>query len=367
MKLNVTQNNLSKALSNVSRVASTSRSELAVLGNILLRTDNNRLLVAATNLEIASTQYIGTKIDKPGSITVPARLITDFVSSLPSGTVDLEVKGDHLHISSGSFSSIINGVVADEFPELPVVNEKESTSISLVADTLKKIVSQTVIASSSDSSRPILTGVLWQTFEGNLYLAATDGYRLAEKLVMKTRDDITAVIPASTLQEVVRSLSDDTESVQIFFDDTQVGFKTEQSEIVSRLIDGKFPDYRQLIPKNSETEIGISKSDLSRITKISSLFARESGGGITLVASKEKSLLTINSIASELGENTSEATATVSTDGSVTINSRYLSEVLGVMDGEQLTFSFSGKLSPCVIREQIKNPDFTYIIMPMKS
>ena len=366
MKLSVTQDNLSKALSNISRVAS-AKNELTILNNILLRTDSNRLLIAATNLEIASTQYIGTKIEKPGSITVPSRLITDFVSSLPSGTVELEVKGDHLHIISGKFSSVINGMVADEFPELPSVNEETAVSFEFSAEDLKKAVSQTAIASSSDTTRPVLTGVLWQVYEGELYLVATDGYRLAERRLGKAEGDMSAIIPTTTLHEVVRSMTDNNENIVIFFDETQVGFKTADLEIVSRLIDGKFPDYRQLIPKNNETEIEINKNDFSRIAKISNLFARESGGGIKIVASKENSLVSIHSIASELGENTSEATAKVTNDGEVTINSRYLLEVLGVIPGDDLTFAFSGKLAPCVLREKTKSPDYTYIIMPMKS
>lgn len=366
MKLTVTQENLAKALGNISRVAS-SRNELAILNNILLRTDSNRLLVAATNLEIASTQYIGTKIEKPGSITVPARLITEFISSLPSGTVELEVKGDHLHIVSGKFSSVINGMIADEFPELPSIDEKEATIYELESGFMKQAVSQTIIASSSDSTRPILTGVYWHTHEGALYLAATDGYRLAEKKLAETDNTTAAVIPSTSLQEVLRCITDDSEKVQVLFDETQVCFRTSQLEIVSRLIDGKFPDYRQLIPSKSETEVEILKQDFSRITKIASLFARESGGGITLVASKDNSSLSIHSIASELGENTSEAAAKVTQDGEITINSRYLSEVLSVITGSDLIFSFNGKLAPCILREASKKSDYLYIIMPMKS
>lgn len=367
MKLSATQENLAKAFANVSRVAA-SRNELAILNNILLRTESNRLLVAATNLEIASTHYVGTKIEKQGSITVPARLITEFISSLPAGTVELEVKGDHLHITSGKFSSVINGMIADEFPELPAIDEERATLYDIRVDELKQAVGQTIIASSSDTTRPVLTGVLWHTYENALYLAATDGYRLAERRLMKSEDELSAIIPASTLQEVMRSMTDDAEgSVQVLFDETQVCFRTAHAQVVSRLIDGRFPDYRKLIPASSETEVIIKKADFSRITKIASLFARESGGGITLTASTETSLLSIHSIASELGENTSEASATVSKDGEVTINSRYLSEVLSVMPGDELSFSFNGKLAPCILRETIKDPDYLYIIMPMKS
>ena len=365
MKVSVSQEKFAKALNNIKDIAS-SRNELAVLNNILIRTDEGRLLIAGTNLEIASTQYLSVKIDKPGSITIPARLVSEFVSNLPNDIVNLEVEKDHLKITSGNFSSIINGIVADEFPELPTVDSKESVSVQLSIEDLKKAISQTKIAVSSDMSRPVLTGVYWHTYEGFLYLAATDGYRLAEKRLIKTDIELSAIIPASTLNEVVKSI-DDTIDVEVIFDESQVCFKTDNIEIISRLIDGRFPDYRQLIPDKSETEVRINKADFARVTKIAALFARESGGGITLKASKDNSLLSIHSIASELGENTSEANATISADGQITLNSRYLNEVFNIIEGTDLIFSFNGKLAPCLIQEDIKKPDYKHIIMPMKS
>lgn len=177
MELTVTQENLNRALSAVGRVAST-KTQLPILSNILLRTDGNRLLVAATNLEIASTQYIGAKIVKQGAITIPARLMSEFVSSLPKESIELKVVKENLHIKSGSYTSIINGFIADDFPELPTINESSSIQYSIKVEDFKHAVSQTIINTSSDSTRPILTGVYWNSFEGQLYLAATDGYRL---------------------------------------------------------------------------------------------------------------------------------------------------------------------------------------------
>lgn len=366
MELSVTQENFTKALSNVGRVAS-SKTGLPILSNILLRTDGNRLLVAATNLEIASTHLIGAKIVTPGSITVPARLISDFVSSLPKGTVELKVKDSHLHVTSGSYSSIINGVIADEFPELPTIDETSTIQYSINTIDFKQAVSQTVITSSSDSTRPVLTGVYWHSFEGHLYLAATDGYRLSERRLVETKSEVAAIIPTSTLQEVLRTVTDDVGEIDMLFDETQVRFRVGESEITSRLIDGNYPDYRQLIPATSETNIVISASDFVRITKIAGLFARDSGGSVTLTADKEKKTLAIHSIASELGENTSSATAEVSSDGQVTLNSRYLSEALSVVDGETVEFRFSGKLAPCVLTEKKKDVNYKHIIMPLKS
>jgi DNA polymerase-3 subunit beta len=366
MELSVTQENLTKALSNVGRVAS-SKTGLPILSNILLRTDANRLLVAATNLEIASTHLVGAKIVTPGAITIPARLVSDFVSSLPKGTIELKVKDNHLTISSGSYTSVINGVIADEFPELPTIDEKSSISYSISPADFKQAVSQTIITSSNDSTRPTLTGVYWHSFEGALYLAATDGYRLSERKLIDTTSEVAAIIPTTTLQEVLRTLSDDVTEVDVLFDETQVRFRVGESEITSRLIDGNYPDYRQLIPSTSETTITLDTSEFVRITKIAGLFARDSGGSVTLTADHDKQTLAVRSIASEYGENTSNTPAEVSSDGQVTLNSRYLSEALSVIDGDVVEFRFSGKLAPCVLTAKAKDVNYKHIIMPLKS
>ena len=366
MELSVTQENLARALSAVGRVAS-SKTGLPILSNILLRTEGNRLLVAATNLEIAATYYIGAKVAKQGSITLPARLVGEFVSSLPKGTVDLSTKGAHMTITSGSYTSVINGVEADEFPELPAIDEKESVNYSIAAQDFKQAVSQTIITSSSDSTRPVLTGVYWHSVEGHLYLAATDGYRLSERRLLETKSEIAAIVPTSSLQEVLRTLNDTIDEIEVLFDNTQVRFRVGEAEITSRLIDGNYPDYRQLIPKESETVVQLPANEFARIVKIAGLFARESGGSITLTADAEKQELSIHSIASELGENTSNTAAQISAAGQVTLNSRYVSEALGVLDGDTVEFRFSGKLSPCVVSVAEKEPNYTHIIMPLKS
>lgn len=366
MELSVTQENLSKALSNVGRVAS-SKAGLPILSNILLRTDGNRLLVAATNLEIASTHYVGAKVVTPGAITIPAKLVSEFVSSLPKGPVELKVQDSHLTISTEGYKSVINGVVADEFPELPTIDESSSVQYSINVADFKQAVSQTIITSSSDSTRPVLTGVYWHSFEGSLYLAATDGYRLSERRLVETKSEVAAIIPTSTLQEVLRTISDDVTEIDTLFDETQVRFRVGEAEITSRLIDGNFPPYRELIPATSETSMTLNTTDFVRITKIAGLFARDSGGSVTLTANKEEQTLSIHSIASELGENTSKTAAQVTADGQVTLNSRYLSEALAAVDGSEVEFRFSGKLAPCVLTAKAKDVNYKHIIMPLKS
>ncbi len=366
MELTVTQENFSKALSAVGRVAST-RTQLPILSNILLRTDGNRLLVAATNLEIATTQYIGAKIVKPGAITIPARLISEFVSSLPKGPIELKVTGENMHITSGKYHSVINGVIADDFPELPTIAEDSSVRYEINIEEFKQAVSQTIITASSDSTRPVLTGVYWHSHEGAIYLAATDGYRLSERRLVETKSEVAAIIPTQTLQEVLRTISDSAETIDILFDESQVRFRVNEAEVISQLIDGNFPDYRQLIPPTTETSAIMNKAEFTRVTKVAGLFARESGGSVTVTVDSDAKTVSLHSIASELGENTSELDAEVTGGGQVTLNSRYLSEALSVVDADEISFSFSGKLSPCIIKSTKKDTNYYHVIMPLKS
>ncbi len=366
MELTVTQENFARALSATGRIAS-SKTQLPILSNILLRTDGNRLLIAATNLEIATTQYIGAKITKPGAITIPARLISEFISSLPKGSIELKVTGENMHITSGKYHSIINGVIADDFPELPTINEENSVSYAINSEEFKQSVSQTIITSSNDSTRPVLTGVYWHSHEGWIYLAATDGYRLSERRLVETKSEVAAIIPTSTLQEVLRTLTDDSDTIEILFDESQVRFRINEAEIISRLIDGNFPDYRQLIPAKSDITAVMDKQEFNRVVKISGLFARESGGSVTVTVDSDKKTVSLHSIASELGENTSELDATITGDGQITLNSRYLTEALNVLDAESLSLSFSGKLSPCIIKSTVKDTNYYHVIMPLKS
>lgn len=366
MKITVTQENLNKALHNVSRVAS-AKTPLPILNNILLKTESNRLFIAATNLEIAITEYIGAKITQDGSITIPAKLLTEFISNLPKGNIDIEKKGQSLIVTAGHYHSTINGLEVEEFPELPVINEKEAIEITLPTQLFKRTVSQTATASSNDTTRPMLTGVYLHTFEGCLYAVATDGYRLAERQLIPFDQELEAIIPVVSLQEIVRIITDEDSEVKILIDENQARFRVADSEVTSKLIDAKYVDYRQLIPKESDIQLKIKKDDFVQITKVASLFARESAGGVTLTSDDTAQLVSLHSVASQVGENTSEAEAQIKGSGSVTLNSRYLLEALSSIDGDEVEFHFSGKLAPCVLRSEEKSHVYQHVIMPLKS
>ena len=366
MKLTLTQENFSKALNACGRVAS-SKAGLPVLANILIRTEKNRVIVAATNLEIAVTTTISAKVTEQGQITVPARLISDFVSNLPKETVEIETKGAHTTITCGGYTSTLNGIVADEFPELPTIDEKKSIHYSVQVGDFKQVAAQTLFATSNDPTRPVLTGVYWHSHEGYLYLVGTDGYRLSERRLIETSSTLAAVVPATTIQEVLRVTDDSAQTVDVLFDETQVRFRAGDSEVTSRLIDGNYPDYRKLIPATSETVATVATSDLTRTAKIAGLFARQVGGSITMAADQDGKQLAIRSVASEVGENLSTIAGDITGNGSVALNSRYLSDALGAFEADQITLSYSGKLAPILLSTQDKDANFTHIIMPLKS
>lgn len=363
MKLQVTQENLNKALGTVARVAN-ARGTLPVLANVLIKTVNNRVSIAATNLDIAITQYIGAKVSEEGSITVPARLMQDFVSSLPAGNIELDLDDYKLHIVTDQYKSVINGVSAEEFPVMPAIESGQSWSIP--GPVLKKSLQQVVLAASNDEARPILTGVFMHTHEGKLYMAATDSYRLGEKMLMPHAEEISLLVPVSAMQDLLRIVSDIEDDVQVTHDDQQVLFRVGDVELVARLIEGKYPPYRNLIPSNFSTSAVLKRADLLNVTKVSSLFARESAGSITIEVSEVSQELSIRSVASQLGENNAKAAAKITGSGEITLNSRYLLDALHALSGDQVEFCFNGKLDAIVLRDPEAN-DYLHLIMPLKS
>lgn len=363
MKLQVTQENLNRALGSVARVANT-RGTLPILANVLIKTSNNRLSLSATNLDIAITHYIGAKVGEEGSITVPARLMQDFVSSLPGGVIELDLQETKLHVTTEQYQSVVNGIVADDFPAMPAISEGKSWKIK--GDLFKKALQQVVFAASSDETRPVLTGVLLQTHDGELFMAATDSYRLAEKQLGSNKHDIQLLIPASAMHDLLRVLGDGDDEVKVTHDEQQVLFQVGDIELVTRLVDGKYPDYKKLIPEGFATQATLKRSDLVNVTKVSSLFARESAGSVTIEIDEASQKLSIRSVASQLGENTATADAQAKGSGSITLNSKYLLDALSVMSGDEVVFGFNGKLEATLLHDP-SNPDYKHIVMPLKS
>jgi len=368
MKVQVTQENLASALQSVSRIAGRNTG-LPILGNVLIRTVNNRLFIAATNLEIAITEYIGAKVIDEGEITVPAKLVSDFVANLPPGNVDLSVEGTSLAIAEANYSSTVHGMAASDFPSIPTI--ENTNPVEMNSDLFKDAISQVAGAASTDETRPVLTGVVLKLTDNKLRLAATDSYRLAEKVLslQSTGEQKSVIIPARSLQEFNKLIGSE-EKVQLFIDEDQVKFVCGDREATSRLIEGSYPDYEQLLPNETKTSFTVSRNELLRITKISSLFAKDSAGSVTLNTDKSKSAITLSSTTAQVGDNTSSLEVQgLDNDDQVTFNARYLIEALQALPGEQINFGFSGKLAACVIRPVSKSNAQTdlYLIMPLRS
>ncbi len=368
MEIEVESGILAKALSVVSRIASSGKATLPILNNVLIRVDGGKVSLTTTNLDMAVVEYLPVSKSKDGVITVPAKLLAEFASNLPKDTlVKLALDGTKVTTKAGKYSSVLNGTVADDFPELPEIDEVKMVSYKMGVDDFKAGVNQVLMASSNDMTRPALTGIYFNTDEDALYIAATDGYRLAERrFIDKVKSEVRAIVPTSSLSEVMRSLDDSVEEIEILFDETQVRFRFGEIEITSKLIDGSFPDYRKLIPKTNEAELVLDKAELTRVTKLAALFAREAGGSIVLEAKTSTKTFSVASVANEFGENTSEIDTEVTKDERMILNSRFLIDALGAIDEEKVTLGFSGKLNPIVIKNQ-KSDKYTHIIMPLKS
>lgn len=366
MEIEVTQEKLSRALNNVSRIA-IGRVTLPVLNNVLIRVDKKKVSLTTTNLDMAVIDFLPTSNSKDGTVTVPAKLLADFVSNLPKGeTIKISASDTKVTISAGRYSSTINGALADDFPELPELDEKKAATFKINVDDFKAGVSEVIIASSNDLTRPALTGVFFNTYDKTLAIAATDGYRLAEKkLISDVESEIKAIVPSSSLQEVLRSLSDDVEEIEISFTEDLVRFRLGEVEIISKLIDASYPDYLKLIPKENDSKITLNREELSRVTKLAALFARSVGGSI-ICETKLPDTFSVKSIANEFGENASDIETKVEKESKTRLNSRFLIDALNALEEKDILFEFSDGVKPIVLRNK-KSDKYVHIIMPLNS
>lgn len=366
MKLSVTQSNLNKALAVVNRIVG-ARSSLPILSNILLNTDSARLKISATNLELGITCHIGCKVEEEGSVTVPARLISDLVSSLPNDKIQLISENNNLAVKTTNVSSLVNGQDPDEFPEVPRVVEK--AKIKLPAQELLRLFSQVMVSASNDEARPVLAGVYLASEGGDLLLAATDSYRLSE---VRVKSDVKLnspiILPVRAAAEVVRIAGGYNGDVDIMISKTEVMFVFGDIELVSRLIDGKFPNYSQIIPTKHSTTLTANREELLHAVKVANLFARE--GANTIQLEIKKGRLMILSSAAQIGENTSTiAIKNQGQDGEISLNARFLSDVLSSLDSKMVAIKMNSKLDPCLIEPEssVAGEKLLHIIMPLRS
>jgi DNA polymerase-3 subunit beta len=378
MRVSCLQENLAKGLSIVGRAVAT-RSTLPVLSNILLATDQGRLKLSATNLEIGITCWIGAKVEEDGATTVPARTFVDLVSALPAERVDMElnVRTQTLNLKCGRFENNIRGIDATEFPLIPSADDHDAIRID--PESLRVAISQVVFAAATDESRPILTGVLAK-FEndsagnGRVLFAASDGFRLAVRtapLIEPVSAPVNVIIPARALAELGRVSSDQENPVLINItpSKSQVLFHLDSIDLVSQLIDGNFPDYNQIIPKKKETRTIVGTAELLKACKAANVFARESANIVKLTIEPGSELapghITLQATSAETGDNVGEMDATVEgTAIQIAFNVKYLIDMLSVANAAQValettTPSSPGKFVP------VGDDAFLCVVMPM--
>lgn len=381
MKLSCTQENLNRGLLISSHIAS-KNINLPILNNVLFKAEGGIITLLATNLEIGIRCAVRGKIESEGAIALPAKLFADYVSSLPNDKIDLELLDQTFEIKCKNYETRIRGAATSEFPLIPEV--EKVAGYSLDVGKFHEAVNQVVFAVSTNEIRPEISGLLLH-FDGQnkkVVVAATDSYRLAEKSVglaaNENENSREVIVPARTMQEVLRILSvfrdiEDPEApnlVKIYLAENQIMFSLNGVDLVSRVIDGQYPDYKQIIPGSWQTRAGFNRNELIRVVKTASLFAKPGIFDVTFgfKPGKEKmGELVLSSANSQFGENTVKLEAEVEgKENEITLNYRYLLDGLGAMETDEVMIELTSADSPCLLRPKVENADYLYIVMPIK-
>ena len=374
MKVIVLQENLARGLSIVSRAVSP-RSTLPVLSNILIASDEGRLRLSATNLELGITCWIPARIDQEGSTTVPSRTLSDLVNTLPADQVQLtlDAQTQSLHVQGGTSNNDIKCIDAQEFPPLPVPDMDGAVQVN-VAD-FKEMIQQVTFAASTDEARPVLMGVLVTVEKDQITMAAADGFRLAVRKATLSNampSPVSAIIPARALNELARVAGDGEESIYMVMPKGrgQVLFRVKDVEVVSQLIDGTFPDYHQIIPRNYKSRTLVSTNAMLKACKQAEIFARE-GSNVARLDIKpaqsdmQPSEVEISATSEETGKNETIVEATVDGGGMlIAFNVKFLREALEAVKTPNVAMETSGPNAPGVIRP-VGNDEYIQVIMPM--
>lgn len=367
MRLICSQKDLAFALSITNKAVSPNNT-LPVLNNVLLKAEGKKLYFTATNLEIAISHHIECIIKNEGAITIPSRLFTSYINYLKDEKVDLSIEeGNVVLIKNSDSTTRIKGIPASEFPPIPDLEKSASTTLD--ASALKKAIKQVVFSSSLNTTRPLLAGVyVYTNPKGQLVFVATDSYRLAEKTITpeKTNDPFHCVVPARTFIEVGSILEGPTKvkQVELVVSKNQILFTIGEIRVISRLIEGQFPNYQQIIPKQTKTKVLFQRSELDSALKRINIFARENNNKVIFQIKNDGVILTTDS--TQYGEG--EIHLSVKPEGAATaiaLNSQYILDVLNNVEGQEFAFEFGEKTSP-VLLKSVSSPDTIHIIMPLK-
>ncbi len=381
MKVTCTQENLSKALSHLERVVG-KQTTLPILSNFLLETEKGRLKISATNLEIGVIVSVGAKIEEEGKITVPAKILSNFVYNLPSGDVlTLESDTRSLKVASTTYQMKIKGMDGKDFPIIP--QYKKDYFFLFPAQELKEALTRLLFCVSTNEARLELTGVHISFFPEALHLAATDSFRLAEEIIAFTNagayykefldKNQSLILPGNVLSEIMRVITPESTEVKMALEENQLFFNIDGVEIISRIINGKYPDYKQIIPQTFSVQAIFSKESLQRAIKIASAFSLYNSGEINLSFNKEQGICTFISQSQEVGENkTVLPVEFLQGEGelNMTFNPRYVFEGINALGGEKVLFLANSSSTPAGLRMMDENgqpkEEYLYIVMPIR-
>lgn len=368
MKLIILKNNLLEGLTAVERSVG-ENVNLPILKNVFLKADGNKIILTATNLELATRYIVAGKIIENGEVTILHSVFVNIVRNLPAERITLESKEKQLLITAENYEAIVQGQDPREYPIIPTIqNKKEYLKIAVrvLSDALAKVI----VAVQFSDIRPEISGVFFRYSNQTLTLVGTDGFRLTEKRLEAnqaeaTVDEVSVIVPLKTANELLRILKTE-EEVNIFFDPNQVLFKTQNLEIVSHLIDGRFPEYQAIVPKQLQNEAVLSRTELTNAVKLTSAFAGRSND-ITVKVGDNKKFLEIYCASSALGENRYRVPIKLKGDKfSVAFNWRYLLDGLKIYESEEITLGVNSGDKPVVIKNQSETSQF-YVLMPIKS
>jgi len=366
MKVSLLQTHLMSALTKTTRVIS-SKAQLPILQNILMETHEEFLYIAGTNTETTVVTKTNAKIEKPGGVCVPAKLFMEFVSTLPEGQVDCVYKEGSLLITCGGYEATIPCVAREEFPPLPEITKGKE--IEVPKTTLVSSLEEVLFAAAIDEGRPVLTGIKIKKTNEGVLMVATDGYRLSlKKVSVSLGEDTDVIIPSRALLEVVRIGQEEKKDDKMFFkkvDESQLGFFIGNTEVYTRLIDGEYPNFEKILPKQYTTRVTIQKELLVKATKSAALFARDNANIIKFHIEEGKVIVSANT--PQVGKNTIELDAEVEGEGGdIAFNSRFVIDFLNHFGEDVVVFEMTGSLNPGVFKSP-KQDDFLHIIMPVRT
>jgi len=367
MQIICLQENLKQALNIAEKIIGRNLT-LPILNNLLLSIENSRLKISSTNLEIGINSWVAGKIENKGSITVPARLLTDFINNLPNEKVELKVKDKQLEIKCKKLKAIIKGLSADDFPIIPEI--KDNPIIKVKGSILKNGLTQVVEMASLSESRPEISGIYMKFNKGNIKLAATDSFRLAEKNLevdsnLNTSKTQSIIIPQRTVQEINRILGEEETEVEIVLSGSQVLFNLGYAQIISRLIEGQYPDYQQIIPNDFQTQVIVNRSELINNIKVASLFSGKIND-IKISVNPKKSFLEISAKDVDIGENKSKVEAEINgKQVEIIFNHKYLLDGLNNIYSDKVILGLNEESKPVVVRP-VGDTSYTYVVMPIK-